>query len=112
MVQLKIERQAIIRHGDLVIDTQCFSVMLADREISLCPKEFATLFLLAEHPRWVFTKEQIYKVIYGEENAVNVDNTIYCLMYGLRKKMKSDSKEQKFIQTIKGVGYKFVVPDE
>lgn len=60
------------------------------------------LCLLVNYPGWVFTKEQIYEEVYG-------DNTIYCLVYSLRKKLEANSK---YIQTVRGVGYKFVIPEE
>lgn len=110
--KIKIDQRLVIQYGDLIIDSKCFIVMLGDRKINLYPKEFEALFLLAEHPGWIFSKEQIYKKLYGEENVVNINNIIYCLMHGLRKKLKSDSKSKEFIQTIKGVGYRFVVSEE
>lgn len=57
----------------------------------------------------MFTKEQIYEEVYGDILSIYVDNTIYCLVYSLRKKLEANSK---YIQTVRGVGYKFVIPEE
>lgn len=57
----------------------------------------------------MFTKEQIYEEVYGDILPIYVDNTIYCLVYSLRKKLEANSK---YIQTVKGVEYKFVIPEE
>lgn len=57
----------------------------------------------------MFTKEQIYEEVYGDILPIYVDNTIYCLVYSLRKKLEANSK---YIQTVRGVGYKFVIPEE
>jgi len=51
----------------------------------------------------VFTKEQIYEEVYGDILPIYVDNTIYCLVYSLRKKLEA---------TVRGVEYKFVIPEE
>lgn len=74
--------------------------------------EFNALSYLAKHPGWVFNKEQIYEAVYGNEKIDNVDNIIYCLIFGLRNKLEENSKHPKYIQTVWGVGYKFVVPEE
>ena len=76
--------------------------MVSGHLVTLYPKEFAMLCLLVNYPGWVFTKEHIYEEVYG-------DNTIYCLVYSLRKKLEANSK---YIQTVRGVGYKFVIPEE
>ena len=47
--------------------------------------------------------------VYGDILPIYVDNTIYCLVYSLRKKLEANSK---YIQTVRGVGYKFVIPEE
>lgn len=78
----------------------------------LCPKEFDLLYFLTKHPGWVFTKEQIYKNVYGEEYAIESDNTIYCLVRGLRTKIEQDIHNPKYIHTVCGVGYKLVIPEE
>lgn len=102
----------ILYRGSLVIDPQCGSVTLNKEELQMCKSLFRVLYLLAEHPGWVFTKEQIYEEIYGEESVIDIDNTIYCLIRDLRKKFEFDSTYAKCIQTVRGVGYKFVVPEE
>ena len=54
-------------------------------------------------------RSTIYEEVYGDILPIYVDNTIYCLVYSLRKKLEANSK---YIQTVKGVGYKFVIPEE
>lgn len=106
-----IDKKSIIKHGDLFINKQCYTVTLFGKEINLYPKEFEVLEMLAKHPNWVFTKEQIYQTIYGED-AGDIDNIIYCLICGIRKKLKNNISDWNYIKTIPGVGYKFVVPEE
>lgn len=78
------------------------------RLVNLSHQEFLALEYLAEHPGWIHTKEQIYDTVYGDKFEGNVDNTVYCLIYSLRKKLEKDPRYPKYIQTVRGVGYKFI----
>jgi two-component system alkaline phosphatase synthesis response regulator PhoP len=66
-------------------------------------KEFELLSLLASKPGKVFTREQILEAIWGDDVLV-VDRTIDVHIRKIREKL-----DDNFIQTIKGVGYKFEV---
>ncbi len=98
----------VIRCGKLMIDTRCHMVTLNGRIINLFPKEFELLSLLARHPGWVYTKEEIYEVVYGSQTFVDINNIIFCLIYGLRKKLEPNPQQPRYIQNVRGVGYKFV----
>ncbi len=80
--------------------------------IPLSKQEFLVLKLLADHHGWVCTKEEIYNAICGDEIVGDINNSIYCLIRSLRKKLETDSHNPEYIKTIRGVGYKFVVPGE
>lgn len=82
------------------------SVILEGTPIVLTGKEFDVLRLLAAHPSRVYTKKQIYREVW-EEVPEDIDNTVMCLIYSLRKKLAEKSKHQ-YIRTVYGVGYKFV----
>ena len=68
--------------------------------------EFQTLVYLASQPGRVYTKEQIYQHIY-EEAESEVNNRIYGLIKNLRKKIEENPEEPHYIETIRGVGYRF-----
>lgn len=91
----------------LAIFPNYWKVFRGNKEVSLSPNEYRLVFLLTEHPGWVFTKEQIYHVLYGEWAEGDMDNIIYCLIRGLRKKLEPDSRHPRYILTVRGVGYKF-----
>lgn len=91
----------IIAVGDLIIDRERYLIVRDDQEINLPKKEFELLSLLVSKPEKVFTREQIYTAIWGDEVIVG-DRTIDVHIRKLREKIGEDH-----IKTIKGVGYKF-----
>lgn len=78
-------------------------------EVMLSGKEFDMLVYLTSHPGRVFTKEQIYHRLYESASLKEIDNIIYCLIRGLRKKLEPDPRHPEYIHTVRGVGYKFEV---
>ena len=87
--------------GNLLINKEKFVVTLAGKELSLPRKEFELLALLASKPGKVFTREEIYKKIWGADLIVGV-RTIDVHIRKVREKIGDDS-----ITTVKGIGYKF-----
>ncbi|WP_010662186.1 response regulator transcription factor [Marinilabilia salmonicolor] len=88
--------------GDLIIDREKYLVTSGDKELSLPKKEFELLLLLAAKPDRVFTRDEIYASVWGD-NIIVGDRTIDVHIRKLREKIGQDH-----IRTIKGVGYKFV----
>ena len=74
--------------------------------VELTRHEYDLLFYLALSPNRVFTKEQIYQHIY-EDVESEVDNRVYGLVKNLRKKIEENPEEPHYIETIRGVGYRF-----
>jgi len=91
-----------VRMGNLVIDKEKFTVVLQGIELFLPRKEFELLVLLSSKPGKVFTRDEIYSRIWGNDIIVG-DRTIDVHIRKLREKIGED-----LIKTIKGVGYKFV----
>jgi two-component system, OmpR family, alkaline phosphatase synthesis response regulator PhoP len=93
----------IIEIGDLLIDRNTFNVSVRGNKLILPKKEFELLYLLASKPDKVYTRESILNKVWGMDVSV-VDRTIDVHIRKIREKIGEDR-----IQTIKGVGYKFVV---
>jgi two-component system, OmpR family, alkaline phosphatase synthesis response regulator PhoP len=89
----------------LTIDREKYSLELNGEEIKLPRKEFELLFLLATNANKVVTRDRIFETIWGKDVIV-VDRTIDVHIRRLRSKIGEE-----LIQTIKGVGYKFVTND-
>ena len=95
-----------ITHGDLLIDPGSRTVRLSDRELSLTAKEFDLIYLLAQHPRQVFTREQLLDRVWGGAQYID-PGTVTVHIRRLREKIEADPSEPRHILTVWGVGYKF-----
>jgi len=95
-----------ISHGDLAIDPRSRTVKRDDREVLLTAKEFDMLYLLAQHPRQVYTRDQLLERIWG--GAAYIDpGTVTVHVRRLREKIEADPSNPVRIVTVWGVGYKF-----
>jgi len=99
-------KQDVVVIGDLKIDIVNFSINKSGQEVKLTSKEFAILKLFVTNRNRVFTKEQIYQLIwkdayYGDENIINVH------IRRLREKIEDDPSTPQYIKTLWGIGYKF-----
>jgi two-component system alkaline phosphatase synthesis response regulator PhoP len=88
--------------NDLIIDKERYVVIQNNKELSLPKKEFELLALLVSKPDKVFTRDDIFNLVWGD-NIIVGDRTIDVHIRKLREKIGD-----KYIKTIKGVGYKFV----
>ena len=102
-VQMNIKRQPVIQRRYLTIDLQCCTVILSGEQITLYPKEFDVLYLLAQYPGWVLSPEQIYGAVW-KECVAGCEHVVYNVICQLRRKLKNPD----MIQTVIGRGYKFV----
>ncbi|WP_107838152.1 response regulator transcription factor [Metasolibacillus meyeri] len=95
----------ILQYGGLVISQEQREVKLYDETLDLTRKEFDILYLLASHPKKVFSTENIFEEVWKEAYFESA-NTVMVHIRTLRKKLKEDKKNQ-FIKTVWGVGYTF-----
>ena len=89
----------------LVINKDNHKVTVYDEEIKLTPIEFDILYLLASNPGKMFSTDEIFEKVWNEKvNEAN--NTVMVHIRRLRGKMKEDTRQNKIITTVWGVGYK------
>ncbi|MCF8357414.1 MAG: response regulator transcription factor [Prolixibacteraceae bacterium] len=88
--------------GGITIDRERYMISVDEKEMILPRKEFELLSLLASKPGKVFTREEIYASVWGEQVVVG-DRTIDVHIRKLREKIGENH-----IKTLKGIGYKFV----
>ncbi|MEH7237745.1 response regulator transcription factor [Bacillus sp. JJ1562] len=95
----------ILHFKELSLDLKTFSALVNGETVQLTSKEFHILKLFMTNRNRVFTKEQIYQLIweddyYGNENVINVH------IRRLREKIEEDPSNPQYIRTIWGIGYK------
>ncbi|WP_151040922.1 response regulator transcription factor [Bacillus safensis] len=91
----------------LTINLNTYTVHTNKEEISLTGKELELLKFFTSNPGQVFTKTQLFRNVW-DYNYIEDDNTVMVHIRKLRKKIEIDPSNPKFIQTIWGIGYKFV----
>ena len=93
--------------GDLSLDRESVTVTVGDRAVTLTAREFEILALLMSHPKKVYTREQIYQQVWGEE-YMGDDNTVNVHVSNLRSKLG----EKEYIKTVWGIGFKMAEIEE
>lgn len=94
--------EKILKIGNITIDKERYLLLIEGRELTLPRKEYELLSLLVSKPDKVFTREEIYKGVWGN-NVIVGDRTIDVHIRKLREKIGNDH-----IRTLKGIGYKFI----
>lgn len=99
------EETNIININELTISLDNYSVIKNGVDVKLTSKEFDILKLFITNPNKVFTKAQIYDLIW-DEGYFGDDNVINVHMRRLREKIEDDPSNPKYIKTLWGIGYK------
>ena len=107
----KTSENQLLKVGDLVIDVEGCRVTKKNQMIELTAREFEILYYLAENIGRVISRERLYKAVWSED-SFGCDNTIMVHIRHLREKVEDNPNAPQYIITMKGLGYKMVVPDE
>jgi DNA-binding response OmpR family regulator len=99
------QKTLLLSHGDICVDIKAFEVTLKDTALQMSVKEFELLVFFMEHVGQVFTKQQLYEHVWGE-NYYGDENTIMVHISRLRDKLGDNPKSPTYIKTIKGLGYR------
>lgn len=91
----------------LFIDKNSHRVMINNEEKAFTAKEFDLLTFLAEHPNIVFSKEHLFERIWGIDSLGDI-TTITVHVRKIREKIEENPSKPKYIETIWGVGYRFI----
>ncbi len=101
----QVEEVNTININELTISLDNYSVIKNGVDVKLTSKEFDILKLFITNPNKVFTKAQIYDLIW-DEGYFGDDNVINVHMRRLREKIEDDPSNPKYIKTLWGIGYK------
>ena len=100
------EGERPLSFADLLINPVSRVVSRGGREIQLTAKEFDVLYYLAQHPRQVFTRDQLLERIWGGSEYIE-PGTVTVHMRRLREKIEADPSKPAHLITVWSVGYKF-----
>ena len=103
--QKDFQSKAVLKIGDIQIDTDSQRVYKEDKEIGLTAREYQLLRYMAENAGRIISKERLYEQVWGEY-GFGVDNTMMVHIRHLREKLEEDPSIPKLIITVKGLGYK------
>ena len=92
--------------GLLDINPASHEAFLGDQPLSLQPREFDLLAFLARRPDMVFSRDQLIERVWGSNAFVDA-RTVDVHIRGLRKKIEADPSNPRYIETVRGVGYRF-----
>lgn len=103
--------QQRIAFNNIVIDTKKREVTVNEQVIYLTTLEFDLLYFMATNPGRVLRREELIKQVWdyeytGEQRIVDVH------IGQIRRKIELDVTQPAMIQTVRGVGYKFIIPDQ
>lgn len=102
-----INKNNVINIRGLKIDKDAHRVYVNDKEITMPIREYELLLFLAENPNIVFSKERLFDRIWGLD-AIGDVSTVTVHIQRIREKIEKSSNE-KYIETVWGVGYRFCV---
>lgn len=104
--QTDAEPERNLSFDEIHIDPRSRVVTLKDVPIELTVKEFDMLYLLARHPKQVFTREQLLERVWGSAQYID-PGTVTVHVRRLREKIEADPSKPTHLLTVWGVGYKF-----
>jgi DNA-binding response OmpR family regulator len=92
-----------VRFGELEVDLAAHQVRCEGRQVELTPREFALLRVLAEHPRQVFSRDQLLELVWGSFGDRSV---VAVTIARLRQKLEPDPARPRYVVTVWGAGYR------
>jgi len=109
-VQGGVQNPSRIERGGLVIDLPGHRAELDGQAVHLTPNEFRLLVALAGHPGHTLTREQLLDELYGAA-YIRFDRSVDSHIKNLRRKLEANPAEPRFIETVYGIGYRFIGSD-
>lgn len=98
------DRADALEFGPLRIDTRGYRVWVSGDKVTLAAKELELLIFFARHPGQVFSRDQLYDRVWGDYGDAR---TVTVHINRLREKIEPDPAAPRWIQTVRGIGYRF-----
>jgi two-component system phosphate regulon response regulator PhoB len=105
----KIQGQAQITVGDLILDTEQHRLSIGDKQLEVSPTEFRLMHFFMTHPDKVYSRTQLLDQVWGRSVYIE-ERTIDVHIRRLRKILEEYGRED-LVQTVRGFGYRFSLVD-
>lgn len=105
-ITLKKKEKPSYKVGNITIDVETRTVTVGTKKIKFTPIEYNILLYLIKNKGKVLSSNDIYKEVWKESAAYNIENTISVHITHIREKIEANPKKPKYIQVVWGIGYK------
>lgn len=92
--------------GNIKVDQDTKTVTIRNKPVKFTPIEYKILVYFIKNAGKVLSSNDIYKEVWNESEAYNIENTIAVHIRHIREKIEKDSREPKYIKVVWGIGYK------
>lgn len=103
--KVEVKENEILEYEELILNLSTYKLTVKGIDITLTAKEFEILKLFMQYPDKVFTKSQIFNVVWQEEYMTD-ENTVMVHISRLRNKINKNTEKHEYIKTVWGIGYK------
>jgi len=93
--------------GDVEMDLERMQVQRQGKQVYLTPTEFRLLRFLVDHPSRPFSRGDLIEEIWGYDSSIGNERTVDVHIRHLRQKLEDDPAQPRWLQTVRGIGYKF-----
>jgi DNA-binding response OmpR family regulator len=100
-----IDNNTILKYKDIIMDLNKYEITCNNKSVSLSKIEYELLKVLISNPNKVFTKNNLYELVWDTENSAD-DNTLNVHISKIRTKLKMANDKEDYIETIWSIGYK------
>ena len=104
-------KRKVLKRGPLLLDLERLEASLEGRPLPLTRREFELLAFLAQRPGRVYTREELLEAVWGQD-FLGTPRTVDQHILQLREKLGEDPKAPRFLETVRGVGYRFKEAEE
>ncbi|SDE75140.1 DNA-binding response regulator, OmpR family, contains REC and winged-helix (wHTH) domain [Thermus arciformis] len=104
-------KRKVLKRGPLLLDLERLEASLEGRPLPLTRREFELLAFLAQRPGRVYTREELLEAVWGQD-FLGTPRTVDQHILQLREKLGEDPKAPRFLETVRGVGYRFREAEE
>lgn len=102
----RVGKSGRLERGALSLDLERYQAFLDGHSLELTRREFELLAFLARYPGRVYTREELLERVWGQE-FLGTARTVDQHIAQLRDKLNEDPKAPRFLETLRGVGYRF-----